>query len=47
MQNQSLELEFLHDNQLAGFRLQQLEIYNWGTFHNKVWQLTLNGKTAY
>lgn len=46
MQNQSLELEFLHDNQLAGFRLQQLEIYNWGTFHNKVWQLTLNGKNG-
>lgn len=46
MQDQHLELEFLDDNQLAGFRLQQLEIFNWGTFHNKVWKLTLNGKNG-
>lgn len=42
----SLELEFLDDNQLAGFRLHQLEILNWGTFHHKVWKLSLNGKTG-
>ncbi|SEJ43870.1 Uncharacterized protein YPO0396 [Propionispira arboris] len=29
-----------------GFRLQKLEIYNWGTFHNKVWTLNLNGDTS-
>lgn len=26
---QGLELEFLEDNNLAGFRLQKLEILNW------------------
>jgi uncharacterized protein YPO0396 len=29
-----------------GFRLQKLEIYNWGTFHDKVWTLNLNGDTS-
>ena len=28
---------------LSGFRLQRLEIFNWGTFHNQVWVLQLNG----
>lgn len=30
----------------AGFRLQRLEVYNWGTFHNQVWILGLNGQNA-
>ena len=29
-----------------GFRLQRLEIYNWGTFDQKVWSLDLNGDTS-
>lgn len=29
-----------------GFRLQRLEVYNWGTFHQKVWTLELNGDTS-
>lgn len=29
-----------------GFRLYKLEVYNWGTFHNKVWTLALNGDTS-
>lgn len=43
---QGLELEFLADNNLAGFRLQRLEIFNWGTFHNKIWQLEPQGKNS-
>ena len=27
----------------AGFRLRRFEVYNWGTFHNKVWGLRPNG----
>lgn len=29
-----------------GFRLQRLEVYNWGTFHDKVWSLVLDGDTS-
>ncbi len=36
-------LEFSSDDALAGFRLKRLEVYNWGTFHNRIWELTLNG----
>jgi uncharacterized protein YPO0396 len=31
---------------LAGFRLQRLEVYNWGTFDNHAWTLPLNGKNG-
>src|SRR5437667_2952331 len=30
----------------GGFRLQQLEVYNWGTFHQSVWRITPNGGTS-
>lgn len=30
----------------AGFRLQRLEVYNWGTFHHHVWPLTANGENV-
>jgi len=36
-------LEFSSDDALAGFRLKRLEVYNWGTFHNRIWELSLNG----
>ncbi len=39
-------LDFVDSDQLAGFRLRQVEIYNWGTFNNKVWKLNLRGKNA-
>lgn len=35
--------EFSTDDALAGFRLKRLEVYNWGTFHNRIWELSLNG----
>lgn len=39
-------LDFADDNQLAGFRLHRLEVYNWGTFDKKVWTLVLNGQNT-
>jgi uncharacterized protein YPO0396 len=30
----------------AGFRLRRLEIYNWGTFHQKVWTLQPQGENS-
>lgn len=32
--------------QLAGFRLQRLELYNWGTFDQRVWVLNLAGSNG-
>ena len=39
-------LDFAASDDLAGFRLQRLEVYNWGTFHNRVWSMDLNGKNG-
>lgn len=41
---ESFELEFMADDQLAGFRLKRLEVFNWGTFDGQVWTLHLGGK---
>jgi energy-coupling factor transporter ATP-binding protein EcfA2 len=30
----------------SGFRLARLEVFNWGTFHNRVWGLDLQGDNA-
>ncbi len=35
--------DFGDESTLSGFRLQRLELYNWGTFHNRVWSLQSNG----
>ena len=43
---EQLDIEFITDDQLAGFRLQRLEIYNWGTFDNRVWTLKPEGKNS-
>ena len=42
----SLALDFLADDRLSGFRLQRLEVYNWGTFDQRVWTLQLNGENG-
>ncbi|MBU6454080.1 MAG: ATP-dependent exonuclease SbcCD, C subunit-like protein [Cyanobacteria bacterium REEB67] len=42
----SLDIEAVIDQSLPGFRLQRLEVYNWGTFNDKVWHLNLDGKNA-
>ena len=39
-------LEFAADDRLAGFRLQRLEVFNWGTFDGQVWTVQLGGKNA-
>jgi uncharacterized protein YPO0396 len=39
----AVELEQSVAGQRTGFRLHRLEIYNWGTFHRRVWQLGLDG----
>lgn len=41
-----LELEFNIDNSQIGFRLQYMELLNWGTFHNKIWKIEPNGNNS-
>jgi uncharacterized protein YPO0396 len=36
-------LDFVADESLSGFRLQRLEVFNWGTFDSRVWTLQLDG----
>ncbi|MCD6525625.1 MAG: ATP-dependent exonuclease SbcCD, C subunit-like protein [Desulfuromonas sp.] len=43
---ETLELEFIGDDRLAGFRLQRLEVFNWGTFDGRVWTLRLDGRNG-
>ncbi len=40
------ELDFGTDASLSGFRLERLEVYNWGTFDAKVWAFELGGRNA-
>lgn len=43
---QSPGLDFLGDDALSGFRLTRLEVFNWGTFDERVWTLQLDGKNG-
>lgn len=43
---QELGLDFVADDALTGFRLQRLEVFNWGTFDGRVWTLYADGKNA-
>jgi hypothetical protein len=43
---QTLDLEFVTKGALSGFRLQRLELFNWGTFDGQVWTLQLNGQNS-
>lgn len=36
-------LDFATDNAQTGFRLQQFEVLNWGTFNNKIWRMESDG----
>ncbi len=40
------EVDFSSHDSLTGFRLQRLEVLNWGTFDKKVWALELGGKNG-
>lgn len=33
-------------HQRTGYRLQRIEVYNWGTFDRQVWSIHLNGQTS-
>lgn len=39
-------LEFAADDTQTGFRLQRLEVYNWGTFHDRIWSVELEGENC-
>lgn len=43
---QSIGLDFAADDALSGFRLQRLEVFNWGTFDSRVWTLQLDGRNG-
>jgi uncharacterized protein YPO0396 len=43
---QTSGLDFVADDELAGFRLHHLEVFNWGTFDGRVWALNPDGKNA-
>ena len=46
MKSESLPLDFTADESLSGFRLQRLEVFNWGTFDGRVWTLRAEGRNA-
>ncbi len=46
MKSESLAMNFAVDEALAGFRLQRLEVFNWGTFDSRVWTLRCDGRNA-
>ncbi|MGZ8242695.1 ATP-binding protein [Methylomagnum sp.] len=45
-QQQRLDLDFVADDALTGFRLHRLEVLNWGTFDGRVWTLRAAGRNA-
>jgi uncharacterized protein YPO0396 len=46
MKNESALLDFGTDETLSGFRLQRLEVFNWGTFDGRVWALRADGRNT-
>lgn len=46
MQNQQIEMEFVTDDALVGFRLQRFELLNWGTFDKHIWKILPDGENA-
>ncbi|WP_349605259.1 ATP-binding protein [Cupriavidus sp. DF5525] len=43
---QTLSLDFADDDTLSGFRLSRLEVFNWGTFGERVWTIRPAGRNA-
>ncbi|HTP49463.1 MAG TPA: SbcC/MukB-like Walker B domain-containing protein [Anaeromyxobacteraceae bacterium] len=39
-------LDFAVSDERTGFRLRRLEVYNWGTFDGRVWQVRADGRNA-
>ena len=46
MPNQQIELDFIDDDKLAGFRLHRFELFNWGTFDKHIWLIKPEGENA-
>ncbi len=46
MSDQEPFLEFAADDAVAGFRLDRVELYNWGTFHGSVTSFAPEGRNA-
>ena len=46
MLESQLELEFSPDKSTAGYRLHELSVLNWGTFHNEVYSMCPDGRTS-
>lgn len=44
--SETMLLDFASDDTQSGFRLQRLEVFNWGTFHGRVWKMNLAGANA-
>ncbi|MFZ2949491.1 MAG: ATP-binding protein, partial [Desulfuromonadaceae bacterium] len=44
--HREIQLDFVADDTLAGFRLHCLEVYNWGTFDGRVWALHSDGRNS-
>ncbi|MEZ0191889.1 ATP-binding protein [Ralstonia solanacearum] len=42
----TLALDFVGDDSRVGFRLERLEVLNWGTFDKRVWRLPLDGRNG-
>ena len=42
----ALGLDFAADDTLTGFRLDRLEVFNWGTFDERVWVLRTDGRNG-
>ncbi|MCX9158560.1 ATP-dependent exonuclease SbcCD, C subunit-like protein [Niveibacterium sp. 24ML] len=42
----TLGLDFVADDSRVGFRLQRLEVLNWGTFDKRVWRYPLDGRNG-
>ena len=40
---QQNQLDLFGKTAQAGYRLDHLEVYNWGTFHNKIWKINTQG----
>ncbi len=46
MEAPTLALDFVADDSRVGFRLQRLEVLNWGTFDKRVWRYELDGRNG-
>jgi uncharacterized protein YPO0396 len=40
------QLDFAESDTRTGFRLQRLELFNWGTFHDRIWVMTPGGENS-